>query len=85
MKAGSKVRASFRITYLLLWVGFVAAWLSKRHAAPAVIGLACVYAAVAMLAGPVGRLIGLPAFRPDEAYTATLRRWRRDRRKALGR
>jgi len=85
MKVWSKVRGSFAITYLLLCVGIAAAWLSKQHAAPALIGLFCAYVATALLAGPVGRLIGLPAFRPDEAYTATLRRWRRDRRNAADR
>jgi hypothetical protein len=85
MRVWSKVRASFRITSLLLYVGFAAAWLSKKHPAPALFGLVCVYAVVALLAGPVGRAIGLPAFRPDEAYVATLHRWRRDRRAARSR
>jgi hypothetical protein len=85
MKAWSKVRGPFRMTYLLLYVGFAAAWLAKQHPAPALIGLFCVYAVMALLAGPVGRAIGLPAFRPDEAYVATLHRWRRERRNAPGR
>jgi len=79
MRVGPKPRGSLRFAYVLLYVGFAAAWLSKRHPAPAVIGLACVYAVLALLGGPVGRRIGLPAFRPDEAYFATLRRWQRER------
>jgi hypothetical protein len=79
MRAWSKVRASFRLTYVLLSAGVAAAWLSKQHPAPAVIGLVGVYAALALLAGPVGRFTGLPTFRPDEAYSDTLRRWRRER------
>jgi hypothetical protein len=79
MKAWSKATAPFRLTYVLLSAGVAAAWLSKQHTAPAVIGLVCVYAALALLTGPVGRFIGLPAFRPDEAYSDTLRRWRRER------
>jgi len=80
MKVWSRVRASLRITYVLLCIGIAVAWLSKQHPAPAVIGLACVYAAVALLAGPIGRAVGLPAYRPDEAYVDTLHRWRLDRR-----
>jgi hypothetical protein len=64
MKVWSKVRGPFGITYLLLYVGIAAAWLSKEHAASALIG---------------------PAFRPDEAYTTTLRRWQQERRNAPGR
>jgi hypothetical protein len=85
MRVWSKVRGSFRIAYLLLYVGFAAAWLSKKHPAPALIGLVCVYGTVGLLAGPVGRAIGLPAFRPDEAYVATLRRWRLERRNTAAR
>jgi hypothetical protein len=81
MKAWPKVRVVLRIAFLLLLVGYVAdAFASRGYPAPAVIGLSCVYAAVALLARPVGRLLGLPAFRSDEAYVSTLRRWRLERR-----
>ena len=80
MKVSPRIRGAFRITYGLLLLGAALAWLSKSHPGPAVIALVCVYAAAALLAGPVGRKIGLPAFRADEAYADTLRRWRQERR-----
>jgi hypothetical protein len=81
----SKVRAQFGLASFVLWIGLVVAFLSKHHAGPALIGLATVYVAVVLLIGPLGRLIGLPAFRPDEAYSDTLRHWHRRRRSAHSR
>jgi hypothetical protein len=80
MRVRPKPRGSFHFAYVLLYLGFAAAWLSKQHPGPAVIGIACVYAVLALLGGPIGRMVGLPAFRPDEAYIATLHRWQRERR-----
>jgi hypothetical protein len=74
------IRSVFRLTYAVLLVGGLLAWLSKDYPAPALVALVCVYASVGVLAGAVGRFIGLPAFRPDEAYSDTLRRWQRERR-----
>lgn len=82
MKIWSKVR---RVGFALVLIGTLAAWISERHPGPALIGLGCVYVAVALLVGPVLRASGFPAFRADEAYGTTLRRWRRERRSTLGR
>jgi hypothetical protein len=61
-------------------VGIVAAWASERVPALAIGGLVVVYLVVALVAGPLGRLFGLPPYRPDEAYSATLDHWRSDRK-----
>jgi len=61
-------------------VGIVSAWASERVPAVAIGGLVAVYVLVALVAGPLGRVLGLPPYRPDEAYTATLDRWRNERK-----
>jgi hypothetical protein len=56
------------------WVGF------RLGAAVAVAGLVIVYVLMALVAGPLGRALGFPPYRPDEAYTVTLDRWRNERK-----
>ena len=80
MRAWSRIRSSFRLTSAMLMTGLHAAWLSKDHPAPALGALAVVYVALALLIGPAGRALGLPAYRPDAAYSDTLQRWRQERR-----
>jgi hypothetical protein len=74
------LRETFRFTYVVLLIGLLAGWIAKDHPAPALIGLGCFYAVLALLAGPIGKVLGLPTFRADEAYSDTLRRWRKERR-----
>jgi hypothetical protein len=61
-------------------IGIVAAWASERVPAVAIGGLLAIYVLVGLVAGPLGRVLGLPSYRPDEAYTATLDRWRNERK-----
>jgi hypothetical protein len=64
----------------LALVGIIAGWVSDKAPAVAIGGLALIYLLMALIAGPLGRALGLPRYRPDEAYSATLDRWRRERR-----
>jgi hypothetical protein len=68
------------LAHTLGLVGIIAGWLSDTTPAIAVVGLALIYVLMALIAGPLGRALGLPPFQPDEAYSATLDRWRRERR-----
>ena len=61
-------------------VGIVFAWASEGVPEVAIGGLVAVYVLVALIAGPLGRVLGLPPYRPDEAYTATLDPWRNERK-----
>lgn len=76
----SKMHPAFRAAYAVSVVGIVLfAWLTSHHLETALAALTCLCVTVSVLAGPVGRAIGLPAYRPDEAYHDTLRRWRQER------
>jgi hypothetical protein len=66
------------LVHTLGLVGAIASWLSDKAPAVAIFGLAFIYVLMALVAGPLGRALGLPPYRPDEAYSATLNRWRRE-------
>lgn len=70
------------LVHTLGLVGAIAGWLSDKTPAVAIAGLAFIYVLMALIAGPLGRALGLPPYQPDEAYSATLDRWRRERRAA---
>jgi hypothetical protein len=80
MRAWGRLGGAPRISHAVLLAGSIGGWLAKDHPAPAVAGLSCLYVLLALLAGPGGKALGLPAFRADEAYSDTLRRWRKERR-----
>jgi hypothetical protein len=61
-------------------VGAIVGWASASVPAVAVAGLVIVYVLMALVAGPLGRALGFPPYRPDEAYTVTLDRWRNERK-----
>ena len=61
-------------------VGAIVGWASASVPALAVVGLVIVYVLMAFVAGPLGRALGFPPYRPDEAYTVTLDRWRNERK-----
>lgn len=63
----------------LALVGAIAGWVSDKTPAVAIGGLVLVYVLMALIAGPLGRALGLPRYQPDEAYSVTLDRWRRAR------
>jgi len=68
------------LAHMLGLVGIIAGWLSDKTPAIAVVGLVLIYVLMALIAGPLGRALGLPPHQPDEAYSATLDRWRSERR-----
>lgn len=69
------------LVHTLSLVVLIAGWVSDKAPAVAIGGLALIYVLMALIAGPLGRALGLPRYQPDEAYAATLDRWRRERRK----
>lgn len=80
VKRWSKAHPGFRAAYALAALGvLLVSWLTSRHPDPALAALVCLTVAVVVLTGPVGRAIGLPTYRPNEAYRDTLHRWRRER------
>jgi hypothetical protein len=68
------------LVHTLGLVGTIASWISDKTPAAAMAGLALIYVLMALIAGPLGRALGLPPYQPNEAYRATLDRWRRERR-----
>jgi hypothetical protein len=68
------------LSSVLGWVGAIVGWASASVPAVAVAGLVIIYVLMALVAGPLGRALGFPPYRPDEAYTATLDRWRNERK-----
>jgi hypothetical protein len=64
---------------VLAFAGIVAGWASDKAPAVAIVGLVVVYVLMALVPGPLGRALGLPRYRPDEAYGVTLDRWRKQR------
>jgi hypothetical protein len=63
----------------LALVGVVAGWASDKTPVLAIAGLGLIYVLIALIAGPLGRTLGLPRYQPDEAYSTTLDRWRKRR------
>jgi hypothetical protein len=61
-------------------VSAIVGWASASAPAVAVAGLVIVYVLTALVAGPLGRALGFPPYRPDEAYTVTLDRSRNERK-----
>jgi len=60
-------------------VGAIVGWASASVPAVAGAGLVIAYVLMALVAGPLGRALGFPPYRPDEAYSMTLDRWRNER------
>jgi ketosteroid isomerase-like protein len=63
-------------TIVVTFTGFVVA----KQPGPTATALAGAYIALGLLPGPIGRALGLPPWRPDEAYITLLGRWYRVRR-----
>jgi hypothetical protein len=69
-----------RLLGTALSIACVAVALASLEAPALAIGVVVLVYVLGALVATWGRAFGLPKFRPDEAYTLTLDRWRKERR-----